>query len=431
MRNHLHWLFLITFGIALIGCQDDITINNPENSSNSLNKPAMGQQSSENLTTELTQIGDRIWKDLNKNGIQDAGEEGFPGITVALYTCDGNWLNIVTDTDVNGNYLFKGIEPGSYKVAMNIPDGWSLSPQNIGNDDTKDSDLNPSNTNPSFTDCFDLALDLSDLTRDGGLHPTTEFLGQVGGRIWIDLNKNGIQNSGEEGFPFVTIALYTCDGNWLNMITETDANGNYLFKNLEPGNYKVAMNIPDGWLLSPKNRGNDRKDSDFGRTEVNPSYTDCFEINGGEIDLTWDGGLYPSKKIHPKDYGYWKTHSKYGSSKYDATWALIGEDTPFFYSEQTWIEVIKINPRKSNTYYILAHQYIAARLNELSGSYVPTNIANAILKATELFENSTYTPTYIGNLRKNNPLRKEFTKLAELLEKYNRGKNYRWHHWWD
>ena len=308
MRYHLQWLFLIIFGIALIGCQDDITINNPENPSNSMNKPAMGKQSSENLTIELTQIGDRIWKDLNKNGIQDAGEEGFSGITVALYTCDGGWLNI---------------------------------------------------------------------------------------------------------------------------ITETDANGKYLFKNLEPGNYKVAMNIPDGWLLSPKNRGNDRKDSDFGRTEVNPSYTDCFEINHGEIDLTWDGGLYPSKNIRPKDYGYWKTHSKYGPSKYDATWALIGEDTPFFYSEQTWIEVIKTSPRKRNTYYILAHQYIAARLNELSGSYLPTNIANAILKATELFDNSTNTPDYIGNLRRNNPLRKEFLELAELLDKYNRGKINQWHRWWN
>jgi hypothetical protein len=27
--------------------------------------------------------------------------------------------------------------------------------------------------------------------------------------------------------------------------------------------------------------------------------------------------------------GYWKTHSKYGPAKYDTTWALKGEDTPF------------------------------------------------------------------------------------------------------
>ncbi|MEI2421217.1 SdrD B-like domain-containing protein, partial [Arthrospira platensis SPKY2] len=30
-------------------------------------------------------IGDRVWNDLNNNGIQDAGEPGLPNITVTLF----------------------------------------------------------------------------------------------------------------------------------------------------------------------------------------------------------------------------------------------------------------------------------------------------------------------------------------------------------
>ncbi len=29
-------------------------------------------------------IGDRVWFDTNRNGIQDAGETGVPGVTVTL-----------------------------------------------------------------------------------------------------------------------------------------------------------------------------------------------------------------------------------------------------------------------------------------------------------------------------------------------------------
>ena len=65
--------------------------------------------------------------------------------------------------------------------------------------------------------------------------------------------------------------------------------------------------------------------------------------------------------------GYWKTHSKYGPAPYDATWALIGEDTTFFSSGKTWHQAIDTSSAGGNAYYILAHQYIAAKLNLAGG----------------------------------------------------------------
>ena len=542
MRNHLNWLILLMFGIALIGCQDDITVNNPENSSNDLNKSGQaGNQGIENAIAEMDQIGDRIWKDTNKNGIQDSGEEGFAGVTVALYECPEKWLEKVVVTDANGNYFFKDLQPGNYKVRIEIPDGWTLSPQNASSDDALDSDFIPALDNKPYTECFELSAGGSNLSLDAGLYPTTQPLTQVGDRIWKDLNKNGIQDVGEEGFPGVTVCLYKCDGAWLNMCINTDAKGNYAFKDLQPGNYKVAINIPVGWALSPQNIGDDTKDSDFGPTELNPSYTNCFELRSGEIDLTWDAGLYPKpaqlsqignrvwkdrdkdgiqdfgefgiknvkvelydcggnlihttftdyignykfkklipgdykvkfyapidyvltkkdqgtnderdsdadsstgltkcitlgtgmsdlnwdaglykiEKIHPKDYGYWKTHSKYGPAPYDSTWKLIGEDTEFYLSEKSYYEVMNSNPRKGNTYYILAHQYISARLNILAGVNVPENVAAAIIKAEAQFKK--YKPADLEHLRGNSELRMEFLRLAWLLNRYNNGSDH-------
>jgi hypothetical protein len=51
------------------------------------------------------EIGNFVWADTNRDGVQDAGEPAIPGVVVHLYDAAGNL--IATDTtDANGNYLF-------------------------------------------------------------------------------------------------------------------------------------------------------------------------------------------------------------------------------------------------------------------------------------------------------------------------------------
>lgn len=121
--------------------------------------------------------------------------------------------------------------------------------------------------------------------------------------------------------------------------------------------------------------------------------------------------------------GYWKTHSIYGpASKPNDTWNLVGgPDALFFYSGQSYLEVLNTAPKKGNAYYILAHQYIAAELNFLDGAGIPTDVQTAFEEATALFEDSENTPYNIGKLKGNDPLRHDFTMLAEILEAYNSG----------
>ncbi len=117
--------------------------------------------------------------------------------------------------------------------------------------------------------------------------------------------------------------------------------------------------------------------------------------------------------------GYWKTHSKYGPAPHDDTWTLLGEDTIFYLSELTYYDVINTPPAGGNSYFSLAHQYIAAVLNQLNGASVPTEVQTAITSAADLF--GQYTPADIGALAGNNPVKQQFNTLAELLDDYNNG----------
>jgi len=89
--------------------------------------------------------------------------------------------------------------------------------------------------------------------------------------------------------------------------------------------------------------------------------------------------------------GYWKTHSKYGPAPYDDTWAMMGEDTLFYLSDQSYYQVLWTPPSGGNAYYILAHQYIAAKLNTLNGAATPPEVDAAITWAEGFF--SAYTPS--------------------------------------
>lgn len=120
--------------------------------------------------------------------------------------------------------------------------------------------------------------------------------------------------------------------------------------------------------------------------------------------------------------GYWKNHTKYGAPERDDTWDKIGpegEDTKFFITEYTYLEVMN-TPKKGNGYYILAFQYIAAKLNILAGASAPEEVEDTMAKSKELFEE--YTPEEIGALKGNNSLRKQFIEYAGLLDDYNNGK---------
>jgi hypothetical protein len=91
-------------------------------------------------------LGNFVWYDLNCNGIQESGEPGIDGVIVTLYTAAGVQVG-TTATSGGGYYLFTNLTPGDYYVVFDkstLPAGFSFTAQNVGTNDTLDSDANPS-----------------------------------------------------------------------------------------------------------------------------------------------------------------------------------------------------------------------------------------------------------------------------------------------
>lgn len=87
-------------------------------------------------------LGDFVWKDLDRDGAQDAGEPGLPGVTITLSGTDD--LGSVTRTAVtgaDGKYLFGNLRPGSYRVTFGNASGYTRTVANATGD-ALDSDAN-------------------------------------------------------------------------------------------------------------------------------------------------------------------------------------------------------------------------------------------------------------------------------------------------
>jgi hypothetical protein len=117
--------------------------------------------------------------------------------------------------------------------------------------------------------------------------------------------------------------------------------------------------------------------------------------------------------------GYWKTHSARGPAPYDNAWANVGateENTPFFISGGTWYSVFWTSP-SGNPYYILAHQYMAAKLNILNGTGSTPEVDAAITAAEAFFAANTPAGTLLLTKTQQNALK----AYATTLDQYNNG----------
>jgi hypothetical protein len=97
-------------------------------------------------------IGDKVWNDMNNNGIQESSEPGMGNIWVFLQ--DANGADVDFDiTDSFGNYSFS-VAPGSYRIKFANPGGLVPPQQGVGSPD-KDSDIDIA----GFTSVFTVSAD--------------------------------------------------------------------------------------------------------------------------------------------------------------------------------------------------------------------------------------------------------------------------------
>ena len=238
------------------------------------------------------QLGDKVWNDGNKNGIQDQGETGIADVKVTLKDRDGNILD-TTYTNTNGKYIFDNLKNGNYQVDFETPEGYAASPSNQGND-ALDSD-GPTNAQVTISDG-------NNLTVDQGFYQTETPTHNVGDKVWEDLNKDGIQDQNEPGIANVKVTLKDADGNVVDTRT-TDDKGNYLFEKVKEGEYTIEFETPEGYTPTQTGQGRVSNDSNG---------TSSLILVEGNDDLTIDSGFYKEPVTHKVGDKVWDDLNKDG-----------------------------------------------------------------------------------------------------------------------
>ncbi|MFT4288382.1 SdrD B-like domain-containing protein, partial [Nocardioides sp.] len=296
-------------------------------------------------------IGDYVWVDADKDGIQDADEEVLEGVQVDLLR-DGVVV-ATTTTDANGRYLFDNLPEGDYQVRFTLTEEqaaiYHYTGSNVSTDssDEQDSDgvVDEEDASVAITEVISLNPDNAKLRPYGtgtgeygdqefeatmGIDPTWDAgvvkeTYAVGDLVWIDADSDGAQDADETPLAGVTVTLLDGDGNEV-ATTTTDENGRYLFDNLPAGTYQVRFELTEEqaatyrFTTANESGVGDEADSDGevesaesstattglitlgpDNTALTTSYTDQeFEATEG-IDPTWDAGVV-FKKVSVGDY---------------------------------------------------------------------------------------------------------------------------------
>lgn len=122
-------------------------------------------------------------------------------------------------TAADGAYSFTQVTPGNYTVSVTPPAGYvHTTPGSVGV----------------------TVVSNGTATANFGLRP----LASIVGKVFQDLNNNGMQETGEPGIPGVTVRRDSA------ATAVTAADGSYAFADLLPGSYTVVITVPDGHLAT-------------------------------------------------------------------------------------------------------------------------------------------------------------------------------------
>jgi hypothetical protein len=245
------------------------------------------------IPTNSNSLGNYVWYDVDKDGIQDSTEVGVSGVTVTLYDVN-NLILETSSTDQNGFYLFPNLPNGDYYVGFsNIPSGFVFSSTGQGSNST-DSDAEPATGKTSIVS---LTGNTHNMTLDAGINEGNIRIGKatVGDRVWYDVNNNGLQDVEELGVQGVTVTLYQADGITVIASTETNALGYYIFTGLDAGGYIVGFgDLPNNYTISQQDADAEGIYGEL-NSDVNPNSlkSNLIQLGTGDDIMSIDMGIVP------------------------------------------------------------------------------------------------------------------------------------------
>ncbi len=268
-------------------------------------------------------VGDYVWIDADRDGVQDAGEDPLAGVTVRLLNADGDVV-ATTTTDANGYYLFDELPAGDYRLEFQLTaqqrQQYRFTQVGAGSDAGADSDAAATGTpgvgrTPLFRlDGDNAALttdyDTADVRATEGIDPTWDAgvvtpTFAVGDYVWIDADGDGVQDADEKPLAGVTVELYRAGEDKPFRTTTTDAQGRYVFDGLPAGDYRIRFVLTDEQAELYEFTRVGRGDAGSGSDAAGDGWTVEFRldasndelVSGGEYsfaDLTATDGIDPS-----------------------------------------------------------------------------------------------------------------------------------------
>lgn len=269
------------------------------------------------LYLAYSSIGDRVWHDLNGDGLQDSGEPGLQGVTVNLIDPrDGSIIESQL-TDSQGEYLFEELSHMYYLVQVDettVPTGFLSTtavpdPDPINYFPFHDNDTNDpvvcgadciQRDDREYENVYYIRLNHPEDYRaaDFGFNPDGQAIGDY---VWSDANNNGVQNLGEPGIGGVTVELLDGDGDPFDPIvtTTTNAAGWYMFTGLDSTTYQVMVHDGPGTPLEDYTL--------VSGPESNPNPTTDITLDPDEIYVLADFGYYNTNLGSMGDYVWFDT----------------------------------------------------------------------------------------------------------------------------
>ncbi len=239
-------------------------------------------------------IGDRIFEDTNRNGVQDLGEPGIAGIDVQICgDLDNNDSTPATcrveTTDADGDYLF-GDNLSADQSTADPAD--NPLPITTGTEDYTIEVLNPPAGFVNTADPDGAVQNVSQLTLPNALPNLDQDFGYappgtLGDLIYYDLDGDGVFNGADSGIAGVEVRLDLPDGT--SVTATTNASGIYTFDTSVAGDYTITVD-PNGTTL-PATRINTTPTQD---PDGGADNTSTVPLGAADTNLDQDFGYQPN-----------------------------------------------------------------------------------------------------------------------------------------
>ncbi|WP_169307302.1 SdrD B-like domain-containing protein [Chitiniphilus eburneus] len=189
-----------------------------------------------------------VYLDRNDNGVRDNGEAPLPGVVVTLSGtgADGSTVNITAITDADGRYVFVNLPKagaGGYTLSETQPVNYGDGKASAGS----------AGGSASVNSTVGIALAAGAHGTGYDFGDTVAATATLAGKVWIDYDHSRDQDGARTGSGQPGWMVELLRGDSVVAVTQTDAQGNYLFGDVLPSvhvqdHYRLRFTSPKGYV---------------------------------------------------------------------------------------------------------------------------------------------------------------------------------------